>query len=108
MTPSIATTDLTATGMRKTSRGERYAARAVAAISSGAGLYACDPVINLAGANFPAWLFCVVAGVVLAALCRLLFIALGIDQHLWLAALVYVSLAVLISSLVYVICFNRF
>jgi hypothetical protein len=71
------------------------------------GLCGCDPVLNIAGANFPAWLFCVLAGALLAALWRLLFIALGIDSHLWPRALVYISLAVLMACLVYAACFNR-
>jgi hypothetical protein len=43
------------------------------------GFYGCDPVINVAGAKFHAWLFCVA---VVAALFRLLFIALRIDHPL--------------------------
>ena len=68
------------------------------------GFYGCDPVINVAGAKFHAWLFCVA---VVAALFRLLLIALRIDHHLWPAPLVYLSLAVLAASVVYVTCFNR-
>ncbi len=92
--------------MRSPSKPARYAARAGAVISA-ALLSGCDPVVNIAGANFPAWLFCIVAGAALAALVRRLFIALGIDAHLWPAPLVYLSLAVLAASLVYLICFNR-
>ena len=92
--------------MRSPSKPAWHAARAGAVISA-ALLSGCDPVINIAGANFPAWLFCVVAGAVVTALVRLLFIALRIDQYLWPLPLVYLSLAVLVASLVYLICFNR-
>jgi hypothetical protein len=51
-----------------------------------------------------AWLFCIA---VVAALFRLLFIALRMDHHLWPAPLVYLGLAVLAASVVYVTCFNR-
>ena len=91
--------------MRTVTSG-KPSAGAVASVSA-AGLCGCDPVINIAGANFPAWLFCVVAGAVLAALFRLLFITLGIDEHLWPGVLVYIGLAVLMACLVYLICFNR-
>lgn len=70
-------------------------------------LCGCDPVVNIAGANFPAWLFCVLAGALLAAVWRLLFITLGIESHLWPRALVYISLAVLMACVVYAIFFNR-
>ncbi len=71
------------------------------------GLCGCDPVINIAGANFPAWMFCVLAGAALAAAARLVFIALGIDRYLWMRPLVYVSLAVLSACIVYAVLFNR-
>jgi hypothetical protein len=31
------------------------------------GMEGCDPVINIAGANFPAWLLCLLVGAGLAA-----------------------------------------
>src|SRR5712692_7124878 len=40
---------------RTAPRGKRYAAGAFAAVSA-AGLSGCDPVLNIAGAHFPAWL----------------------------------------------------
>jgi hypothetical protein len=33
----------------------------------------CDPVVNIAGANFPAWLVCAIAGAILAVLMRPVF-----------------------------------
>jgi len=93
--------------MRRTAAiGKQHAAGAFAALSA-AGLSGCDPVLNIAGANFPAWLICALAGVLMAALIRPLFIASRIHAYLWPAALVYVSLAVLMACVVYLIFFNR-
>ena len=33
----------------------------------------CDPVVNIAGANFPAWLVCAIAGAIVAVLMRAVF-----------------------------------
>jgi hypothetical protein len=67
----------------------------------------CDPVVNIAGANFPAWLLCAIAGAVLAAMLRPLFVLARIEQYLWPMPLVYASLAVLLGCLVYLVFFNR-
>jgi len=67
----------------------------------------CDPVLNVAGANFPAWLVCGLAGAGGAALLRPLFVAARVEGYLWPVALVYTSLAALIACVVYVVCFSR-
>jgi len=72
-----------------------------------AALAACDPVVNIAGANFPAWLLCVVVGMILAAALRQAFSAIGIEPYLGPLLLVYPCLAILISCTVYLLLFNR-
>jgi hypothetical protein len=81
----------------------RTAAGAVPLIFAGG----CDPVVNIAGANFPAWLLCAIAGAILAAMLRPLFVLARIEQYLWPLPLVYASLAVLLGCIVYLIFFNR-
>jgi len=72
-----------------------------------ATLAACDPVVNIAGANFPAWLLCALAGAILAAGLRLVFVATGIEPHLGSLLLIYPCLALLIGCAVYLLLFNR-
>jgi len=67
----------------------------------------CNPIINIAGANFPAWLFCGIVGVVGAALFRPLFLALRIEPYLWPLPVVYSSLSVLVGCVVYLIFFRN-
>jgi hypothetical protein len=67
----------------------------------------CDPVVNIAGANFPAWLLCAIAGAVLTAVLQPLFAASGLEPHLGPRPLIYASLAVLLGCIVYLIFFNR-
>ena len=86
--------------------GKRYAVGACASVSA-AGLSGCDPVLPIAGAHFPAWLVCALAGALLAALMRPLFLALRIEVYLWPRPLVYSSLAVLLACIMYLLFFNR-
>ena len=70
-------------------------------------LAGCDPIINIAGANFPAWLFCSICGAVLAITIRPIFAVTRIENYLWPLPIVYLSLAVLMGCVVYLIFFNR-
>jgi hypothetical protein len=70
-------------------------------------LTGCDPVVNIAGANFPAWLICAIAGIALATVARTMFAAARIEPHLGPLTLVYPCLALLLSCVVWMIFFNR-
>jgi hypothetical protein len=81
---------------------------AFAAVTLAALLAAgCDPVVNIAGANFPAWLICAIAGVALAAALRPVFAATRVEPHVGPLIVVYPCLAVLLSCAVWLIFFNR-
>jgi hypothetical protein len=67
----------------------------------------CDPVIDIAGADFPAWLICAIAGVALAAVLRTLLAAIRIEPHLGPLTIVYPCLALLLACVVWMIFFNR-
>ncbi len=70
-------------------------------------LAACDPVVNIAGANFPAWLLCAIVGMLLAGGVRPVFAATGVEPYLGPRLLIYPCLAVLLACAVYLIFFNR-
>ncbi len=70
-------------------------------------LAACDPVVNVAGADFPAWLLCAILGAVFAAAFRPVFAASGIEPHLGPLLLIYPCLALLLGCAIYLIFFNR-
>jgi hypothetical protein len=67
----------------------------------------CDPVVNIAGANFPAWLLCSIVGAILMAVIRPIFVVSGVEPHMGPRALVYTSLAVLLACMVWLVFFNR-
>jgi len=70
-------------------------------------LAGCDPVVNIAGANFPAWLLCAIVGGILAAVIRPIFAATRIEPHLGPLLIVYPCFAVLLACIVYLVFFNR-
>src|SRR5215470_5356638 len=52
------------------------------------------PSVNILGSFFPAWLICIVVGVVLTIVTRRVFVAMGIASDLRPAGLVYPCLGV--------------
>lgn len=70
-------------------------------------LASCDPVLNIAGANFPAWLLCAIVGAAFAAAVRPAFVASGIETYLGPLLLIYPCLALLAGCAIYLIFFNR-
>ena len=70
-------------------------------------LTGCDPVVNIAGANFPAWLMCAIFGATLSAMFRPIFAATGIEPYLGPLIVIYPCLAILLACLSYLILFNR-
>lgn len=64
-------------------------------------------MINIAGADFPSWLVCLIAGAILTAILRPLFLKLGLEPYMGPPLLVYLSLALLLSCVTYLMFFNR-
>jgi hypothetical protein len=67
----------------------------------------CDPVINIAGANFPAWLLCAIIGALSIGAIRPILLLSGLDPYLWWRPGFYTSVGIMIASAVWVIFFNR-
>ena len=90
--------------IRKPRRGRFPTAAPVLATLA---LASCDPVVNIAGANFPAWLLCAIVGAAFAAAVRPVFVASGIEPYLGPLLLIYPCLALLAGCAIYLIFFNR-
>lgn len=70
-------------------------------------LAGCDPVVNIAGANFPAWLLCAIAGVIMTAILKPALATMGIEPYLEPLILTYPCVAIVLACSVYLIFFNR-
>jgi hypothetical protein len=75
--------------------------------SAALALSGCDPVVNIAGANFPAWMLCAIVGAVAAAVLNPPLTAIGIEPYLGPRTIIYPSLAFLIGCVVYLVFFSR-
>src|SRR5262249_60652295 len=71
-------------------------------LEAGVGL---APSVNILGSFFPAWLICIVAGVVLTIVARQVFAAAGWTRFLEPAGLVYPALACLLTFATWLIAF---
>jgi YtcA family len=67
----------------------------------------CDPVVNVAGAEFPGWLLCAAGGAGLAALCHPLLVAAGLERELYPLPLFYGALITLFALSGWIILFSR-
>jgi hypothetical protein len=57
----------------------------------------CAPILNVEGSFFPAWLLCLVSGIVLTALARPVLARSGLEPHLGPILLIYPSLCLLFT-----------
>ena len=64
------------------------------------------PQLNLIGSFFPSWMLCAAIGIVVALLGRRLFVRVGIDPFVLAPALVYPSLALLVTLVLWVAFFR--
>jgi hypothetical protein len=64
------------------------------------------PQINFIGSFFPSWMLCAAIGIVAALLARRLFVRVGIDPYVGPRALVYTSLGVFVTLVLWVAFFR--
>ena len=64
------------------------------------------PQINVIGSFFPSWMLCAAIGIVVAVLARHLFLRLGVDPYVGPRAVVYPSLALLVTLVLWVALFR--
>lgn len=85
--------------------------RAVAYCLSGMGillLSGCSraPSFNILGSFFPAWILCGILGIILAALMRLVFARLRIEDEIKPLVVVYPSLAAFFTFVIWLVFFS--
>jgi YtcA family len=93
---------MTGRELRSTETRPRLCAAALAAPLGAASVLlasGCDPILDIDGSFFPAWMVCLAVGFVLTVMARSLFARSGIEPHLGPLLLIYPSLALLITLL---------
>jgi hypothetical protein len=61
-----------------------------------------DPILNVGGSFFPSWMVCMVVGVALTAIARQLLVLARLEAYLGPPLLVYPSLAILLTVVLWV------
>ncbi len=79
----------------------RIAAVMIALLATG-----CDPVLNVFGSFFPAWVVCMVIGITLAIAARSLLALAGLEPHLGPLLLVYPCLGLLLTMATWLVFFH--
>jgi len=64
------------------------------------------PQINVVGSFFPSWMLCAVVGIAVAVIFRWLFLRLGVHPYVGPPALIYPSLALLVTLVLWVTLFR--
>jgi hypothetical protein len=68
---------------------------------------ACDPIVTIAGANFPSWLLCLIVGAIIALLVRPLLVITRLESHVGPLTIFYPSLIAMFAMIVWMLFFNR-
>ena len=64
------------------------------------------PQINVIGSFFPSWMLCAAIGIGVAVIARRLFVRMGVDPYVGPRAIVYPSLAILVTLVLWVTLFR--
>jgi hypothetical protein len=78
----------------------------LAALCMLALLSGCDPSINFYGSFFPAWIWCLIIGLIFTILLRFLFAALRLERNLGPLVLIYPCLLLLLSCAAWLFLFR--
>jgi len=65
------------------------------------------PSINILGAFFPAWMICIVTGIVLAFVLRTALLAAKVDEHVGPRGIIYPASAILFTLATWVLYFRN-
>ena len=89
----------------------RHIGRIIAKVATLAGacaLAGCSraPTFNILGSFFPAWLFCLVGGIILAAVTNRVFAHFNIDREIAWPIIVYPCLALFFACTLWLIFFS--
>jgi hypothetical protein len=65
-----------------------------------------DPSLEISGSFFPAWLICILVGVLVSLIAHRIFLAIGVSPYLKPRLLVYGALALSLTLLVWLLFYT--
>jgi hypothetical protein len=66
-----------------------------------------SPTLDVVGSYFPAWMLCIIAGLLLTIVVRQILIIFKLDPHLRFKGLVYFSMMILWTMVVWLVRFKN-
>ena len=85
----------------------RSMVRAATASSVALCAAACDPIVNIEGSFFPAWMLCIIVGIGLTVALRYVFVLLRLEPHLGPPVLIYPSLGLLLAMVTWLVLYRN-
>jgi hypothetical protein len=79
----------------------------LALMLTGCGANDHSPTVDILGSYFPAWIICIVLGLALTLITRHILIGLKLNTHLHPAPLVYVSMLVFFTLVLWLAFFKN-
>jgi hypothetical protein len=80
-------------------------------VAAGFSAASCErshsPTVDVLGSYFPAWIICIVAGLLLTVMARQIFIGLKLDGYLRPAPLFYLSLMICFTLAIWLAFFKN-
>jgi hypothetical protein len=78
-----------------------------ALLLAGCGTGAHAPTVDVLGSYFPAWIVCILAGLAITLVVRLILVALKLNTHLRPAPFIYLCLMILFTLTVWLLFFKN-
>jgi hypothetical protein len=75
-------------------------------VAATAAVAGCAPVINIEGSFFPAWMVCLVLGLVLTVAVRQLLVVTGLEPHLGPPLLIWTALGLFMTMLSWLVLYR--
>ena len=66
----------------------------------------CDPLLDIDGSFFPAWMLCIIVGVTLTVIARQLLARAGLEPHLGPLIVIYPSLGLLVTLVTWLVLYR--
>jgi hypothetical protein len=85
----------------------RFFFPAIALALSGCSQSDYSPTVDILGSYFPAWIVCIVLGLALTLITRQILIGVRLNSHLRPAPLVYISMLVLFTLVLWLSFFRN-
>jgi len=84
----------------------RVTNRPILALALATLVAGCDPLLDIDGSFFPAWMLCIIVGVTLTVIARQLLARAGLEPHLGPLIVIYPSLGLLVTLVTWLVLYR--